>query len=207
MTHATVRAADPREHPPRRRRRWGWWWRWPPSRSSRCQTASSAGTCPSRRAVQDEQGDLATLAEEGAVGPRMFVPSAAAGRARVHHPAAARLRHERGEQGRPALRRPATAGRLRPGAPGRPGRADPRRGHQLARRALGAARAARPAHHPGRPDGGDHRAPAVHGRDRRTASWCSSTGGSWRTGCRTTSSRAALAATPTSTTPGWPPFA
>ena len=39
-----------------------------------------------------------------------------------------RLRHRRRQARRPAVGRAAAAGRVRPGVPGRPGRADPRRG-------------------------------------------------------------------------------
>ena len=87
--------------------------------------------------------------------------------ARLHLPVAGRLRHRRGQPGRPAVRGAASARRVRAGVPRRPGRADPRRGDELPRRAVRAAGAARAAHDPLGADGGDHRAPAVHGGDRR----------------------------------------
>ena len=80
---------------------------------------------------------------------------------------ARRLRDRRRQLRRPALRRAAPAGRLRPRVPRRPGRPDPRRGDLLARRALRAAGPAGAAHRPRRPDRGDHRPPPLDRRDRR----------------------------------------
>ncbi|CAA9363071.1 MAG: Heterodimeric efflux ABC transporter, permease/ATP-binding subunit 2, partial [uncultured Nocardioidaceae bacterium] len=86
---------------------------------------------------------------------------------RLHHRDAGRLRHRRGQPGRPAQRGSAAAGRLRPGLPRRPRRADPRRGDVVARHTVRAPRPTSAAHGAGRPYGGDHRPPAVDGRDRR----------------------------------------
>ena len=96
----------------------------------------------------------------GAGGPRRR-------RARVHQRAARRLRHRRRQAWRAAVGGAAAAGRVRPGVPGRPGRADPGRGDLQPRRPERAARAAGAADDPGRPHGADHRPPAEHGRDRR----------------------------------------
>ena len=87
--------------------------------------------------------------------------------ARVHRRAPPRLRHRRAPAGRAALGRAAAAGQLRAGVPGRPGGAHPRRGDQLARRPQRAAGAAGPADAARRPDGADHRPPALHRGDRR----------------------------------------
>ena len=57
---------------------------------------------------------------------------------------ARRLRHRRRQPGRPAQRRPAAAGRVRPRVPRRPGRADPRRGDLVARRTRPSASSSRP---------------------------------------------------------------
>ena len=88
-------------------------------------------------------------------------------RARLHHRAARGLRHPGRQARRPAVRGPASARLVRPGIPGRPGRARPRRGHLAARHPERAAGPGRPAHRAGRPDSRHHRAPAVHGGDRR----------------------------------------
>ena len=61
------------------------------------------------------------VAAAQAIGAHEFITAAAAG-----------LRHRRGQQGRPALGRPAPARRVRAGVPGRPRRADPRRGDLVA---------------------------------------------------------------------------
>ena len=85
----------------------------------------------------------------------------------VHRRAARRLRHRRRQARWPALGGAAAAGRVRPRVPRRPGGADPRRGHVVAghpQRADGAAGAGNGA---GRPHRARHRAPAVHGADRR----------------------------------------
>ena len=71
-----------------------------------------------------------------------------------------------GKRGGRAVGRAAPAGLVRAGVPGRPGRARPGRGHVAARHPERAAGAGRAADRAGRPDRGDHRAPAVHGRDR-----------------------------------------
>ena len=76
------------------------------------------------------------------------------------------LRHLGRQARRPPVGRAAPAGLVRTGVPGRPGRARPGRGHVAARHPERAAGAGRAAHRAGRPDRGDHRAPAVHGRDR-----------------------------------------
>ena len=65
-------------------------------------------------------------------------------RRRVHPPAARGLRHPGRQPGWGAQRRPATAGRVRAGVPGRPGRPDPRRGDLVARHPVRAAGPARP---------------------------------------------------------------
>ncbi len=94
------------------------------------------------------------------------------GRPRVHRGPPGRLRHRRQQARRPRLGRAAPADQLRPGVPGPPGRADPRRGHVLAGHPVRTARAKRartaPAGHRQRrrPDGAHHRAPALHGGDR-----------------------------------------
>ena len=67
----------------------------------------------------------------------------------------------------PAVGRSEAAGRLRPRVPGRPGGADPGRGHVESGRAQRAAGPAGAAHDPGRPDRGDHRPPALDRGDRR----------------------------------------
>ena len=91
----------------------------------------------------------------------------ALGRRRLHPRAPARLR-DRGLQPRwRAQRRPAAARRLRPRLPRRPGRADPRRGHLVARRPVGAAGPEGAPHDPRRPDRRDHRPPPLHRGDRR----------------------------------------
>ena len=90
-----------------------------------------------------------------------------AGRRRLHPRAPPGLRDRGVQPRRRAQRGPASAGGLRPCLPRRPGGADPRRGHLVARQPLGATGAARPAHHPGRPHRRDHRPPALHRRDRR----------------------------------------
>ena len=90
-----------------------------------------------------------------------------AGRPRLHQRAARRLRDRRRQPGRPAQRRSAPAGGVRPGVPRRPGGADPRRGDVVARRPVRAAGPAGAAHGARRPDRGDHRPPALDGGDRR----------------------------------------
>ena len=87
--------------------------------------------------------------------------------ARLHRGAAGGLRHLGRQARRPAVGRAAPADLVRAGVPGRPGRARPGRGHVAARHPERAAGAGRAADRAGRPDRGDHRAPAVHGRDRR----------------------------------------
>ena len=82
------------------------------------------------------------------------------------HPAR-RLRHRRRRGGQQHQRRRAAAGHDRAGVPGRPGAADPRRGHQLGRhphRAAGPAGDGGAAH---RPDVVRDRAPALHDPRRR----------------------------------------
>ena len=107
-------------------------------------------------------------------------------RARVHRGAARRLRHRRPQARRPAVRRAAPAGRVRPGVPGRSRRADPRRGDLVAGRAERAGGAAGAADAPGRAHRADHRPPAVHGGDRRPGAGPGATAGSSRTGPRPT---------------------
>ena len=77
------------------------------------------------------------------------------------------LRHPGRQARRPAVGRAAPAHLVRPGVPGRPGRAGPGRGHLAARHPERAAGAGRPAHRAGRPDGRHHRPPAVHRGHRR----------------------------------------
>ena len=88
-------------------------------------------------------------------------------RTRLHQRHARRLRDRRGQLRRTALGRPASAGRLRPRVPRRPGRPHPRRGDLLARRTVRAPRPAGPPHRPRRPHRGDHRPPPLDGGDRR----------------------------------------
>jgi ATP-binding cassette, subfamily B, bacterial len=99
------------------------------------------------------------------------------GRRRGGHPRDRRPRlHRRPARGLPdpgvqprraAQRRPAPAGGLLAGLPGRPRGADPRRGDLVARRPFRAAGPAGPAHDPVRPHGHDHRPSALHRGDRR----------------------------------------
>ncbi len=95
------------------------------------------------------------------------------GRARFHPGAAGRLRHGRQQTRRPGLGRSAPADQLRPGVPGPPCRADPGRGHVLAGHPVRTPRPGRPGGPAAggrggrRPDRPDHRAPPVHGGNRR----------------------------------------
>ena len=93
-------------------------------------------------------------------------------RARVHRRPAGRLRHQGRQARRQAVGRPAPADLLRQGVHRRPRRARARRGDGAARHPERAPGPGGPADRAGRPYRGDHRAPAVHRRDRRTASWC-----------------------------------
>ena len=107
-------------------------------------------------------------------------------RPRLHRRAARRLRHRRAPEGRAALGRPAPARVVRPRLPRRPRGADPRRGDLVARRAVGAARAARPAHAARGPHRGDHRPPPHDGGDRRSRDRASTPAASSRTARPTT---------------------
>ena len=141
---------------------------------------------------------------------RVVAAARAIGAARLHPRAARGLRHRRRQPRRAAQRRAAPAGRVRPGVPRRPGGADPRRGDVVAGHPVRAAGAAGAAHHPGRPDRGDHRPPALHRGDRRPGA-----GDGARPDRRgrppgRPGRRAATAGSPTCTAPGstrWPdPF-
>ena len=85
------------------------------------------------------------------------------------------LRHRGRQARRPAVGRPAPADLVRQGVPRRAERADPGRGDLAARPAERADRPAGAADRAGRPDRGDHRAPAVDGAGSPTACWCSTT--------------------------------
>ncbi len=88
-------------------------------------------------------------------------------RRRVHPRPARGLRHPGLQPRWSAECRPAAAGGVRPRVPGRPGGADPRRGHLVARHPVRAAGPEGPAHDPRRPDRRDHRPPALDRRGRR----------------------------------------
>ena len=88
-------------------------------------------------------------------------------RRRLHHRPARRLRRRGWQARRPAVRGPAPAHLVRAGVPGGARRARARRGDLAARPARRAGRAGGAAHDPGRAHRADHRAPAVHGGDRR----------------------------------------
>ena len=81
--------------------------------------------------------------------------------------AARRLRHARRRGRRQPVRRRAAADHHRPGVPGRPGAADPRRGHLLGGHPHRAAAPARDGGAAHRPDVVRHRAPALHDPRRR----------------------------------------
>ena len=111
--------------------------------------------------------DNIALGKPDATREEIMAAAQRGGRRRVHPGSAERLRHRREQARRARLGGSAPADLVRARVPRRPGGAHPRRGDQLARhpeRAAGAGGAADAARRPHR---GDHRAPAVDGRDRR----------------------------------------
>lgn len=97
------------------------------------------------------------------------------------------------------------ARRLRAGLPRRPGGAHPRRGDLVARRPLGAARAAGARHDPRRAHRHRHRAPALDGRDRRPGARARARPHRRGRRAERASSRPVTAATRTCTAPGSTP--
>ena len=95
-----------------------------------------------------------------------------------------RLRRAGRQARRAAFGRAAAADLVHPRVPGRAGRAGAGRGHLAARHPQRAAGAAGAAHDPGRAHRRDHRAPAVHGADRRPGAGARPAAGSWRTARR-----------------------
>ena len=103
----------------------------------------------------------------------------------------------RGRQARrPAVRGPAPAHLVRAGVPGGARGAGARRGDVAARPPRRAGRAGGAAHDPGRAHRADHRAPAVHGGDRRPGAGDERRARSSRTGRRICCWRAAAGTLP-----------